>query len=165
MLARNQSRLMLILHIAMTHHLYSIHRQRLQDPCSRLHPIAGFVWRQCKAVQVVLLLILALGPGVAQVKMTGTVTLSGSVQAMAGGKHSVLLTWSASEAPDITLRVYRSTSSGRDYQLLQSLSPCGQYMDINVANSTTYYYVITAYNSHTNSESAYSNQVTISIGN
>jgi len=165
MLARNQSRLMLTLHIAMTHHLYSIHRQRLQDACSRLHPIAGFVWRQCKAVQVVLLLILALGPGVAQVKMTGTVTLSGSVQAMAGGKHSVLLTWSASEAPDITLRVYRSTSSGRDYQLLQSLSPCGQYMDINVANSTTYYYVITAYNSHTNSESAYSNQVTISIGN
>jgi hypothetical protein len=142
---------------------HSIHR--LPNRGSHLHPAVRLMWRQCKTVHIALLLILVLGAGFAQVKITGTVTLSGSVQGMAGGKHSVLLTWSASEAPGISFRVYRSTSSGRGYQLLQSLSPCGQYTDINVTNSTTYYYVITAYNSDTNSESAYSNQVTITIGN
>lgn len=162
MLARKEYRPRLIWNTA-THRPHSIHR--LQNRRSHLHPALRFMWRQRKTVQVVLQLILVLGAGFAQVKITGTVTLSGSVQAMAGGKHSVLLTWSASETPDITLRVYRSTSSGRGYQLLQSLSPCGRYTDINVANSTTYYYVITAYNSSTNSESAYSNQVTITIGN
>lgn len=162
MLARKEYRPTLIWNPA-TNRPYSIHGQ--QNRRRHLHLVLRFMWRQSKTVQVVLQLILVLGAGFAQVKVTGTVTLSGSVEAMAGGKHSVLLTWSASEAPDITLRVYRSTSSGRGYQLLQSLSPCGRYTDINVANSTTYYYVITAYNSSTNSESAYSNQVTINIGN
>jgi hypothetical protein len=162
MLARKEYRPRLIWNRA-TNRPYTIHR--LQNRRSYLHPALRFMWRQRKTVQAVLLLILVLGTGVAQVKMTGTVTLSGSVQAMAGGKHSVLLTWSGSQAPDITFRVYRSTSRGRGYQLLQSPSACGRYIDLNVVSSATYYYVITAYNSNTNSESAYSNQVTISIGN
>jgi len=140
------------------------HDKQSHNVCG-LASVLRSVWRQCRLAQVLILLTLGLGGGFAQVKVTGTATLAGSVQAMAGGKHSVLLTWSAAQIQDITFRVYRSTSSGSGYQLMQSLISCGHYTDFNVTNSTTYYYVVTAYNSSANSESAYSNQVPIVIGN
>jgi len=148
------------------HRAYSIPDQNPpQNRCHDFAPGLRSVWRQRKAAQVALLLTMVLGAASAQMQTTGTVTLTGSVQAMAGGKHSVLLTWSATAAQNTTFRVYRSTTSGSNYQLVQSLIPCLQYTDLNITNSTTYYYVVTAYNSSTNSESAYSNQVPISIGN
>lgn len=101
----------------------------------------------------------------AQVQTNGTVSLTGSVQLMAGGKHSIVLNWSAIQDQSISFRVYRSTTNGSNYQLLQSLLPCLHYTDLNVSNSTTYYYVITSYDSATNAESAYSNQVTATTTN
>ena len=139
--------------------------QGLEIRRSYISPPLRLVWQQRRAALVALLLTLVLGAGFSQVNMAGSVTLTGSVQAMAGGKHSVLLTWSPTPLQDITFRVYRSTSSGSGYRLLQSLVSCGRYTDLNVANATTYYYVVTAYDSNTNSESAYSSQVPITIGN
>lgn len=121
-------------------------------------------FKDCKRLgvpRIALSILLLLSTAYTQVQTNGTVDLTGSAQLMAGGRHCVDLTWSAAQSQDISFRVYRSTTSGSNYQLVQSLIPCLHYMDVNVANSTTYYYVVTAYNSTTNAESAYSNQVTV----
>jgi hypothetical protein len=115
--------------------------------------------------RIALSILLLLSAAYTQVQTNGTVGLTGSAQLMAGGKHCIDLTWSATQAQEISFRVYRSTTNGTNYQLVQSLIPCLHYMDVNVSNSTTYYYVVTAYNSSTNAESAYSNQVTVSTTN
>jgi hypothetical protein len=109
--------------------------------------------------------LLLFSTAYTQVQTNGTIDLTGSVQLMAGGKHCIALTWSATEGQDISFRVYRSTTSGSRYQLVQSLIPCLHFTDMNVSSSTTYYYVVTTYNSSTNAESAYSNQVTVTIAN
>lgn len=113
------------------------------------------------ATRVSLSIFLLLSTGYTQVQTSGTINLAGSVQLMAGGKHYVTLTWSATPDQNVSFRVYRSATSGSHYQLVQSGVPCLHYTDLNVSSSVTYYYVITAYNSSTNAESAYSNQVTI----
>lgn len=115
--------------------------------------------------RVAIAVLLFFSTAYTQVQTNGTITVTGSVQLMDGGKHCVTLTWSGTEGQDISFRVYRSTTSSSNYQLVQSLIPCSHYMDLNVSNSTTYYYVVTAYNASTNSESTYSNQVTVITAN
>jgi fibronectin type 3 domain-containing protein len=115
--------------------------------------------------RAVLAILLLFSTAYTQVQTNGSVALTGSVQLMAGGKHCVALAWSATQGQDISFRVYRSTTSGSHYQMVQSLIPCLHYMDLNVSNSTTYYYVVTTYDSSTNAESAYSNQVTVTTAN
>lgn len=115
--------------------------------------------------RITLSILFLISTAYPQVQTNGTVSLTGSVQLMGGGKHCTALTWSGTQGQDISFRVYRSITSGSHYQLVQSLIPCLHYTDLNVSNATTYYYVVTAYNSSTNAESAYSNQVTVTIAN
>jgi hypothetical protein len=111
-----------------------------------------------------LFLLCLLTSALAQVQTAGTVTFTGSVQLMVGAKHSVSLTWKGPPGQDITFRIYRSTTNGAGYQMIQSLISGLGYIDGDVTAST-YYYVATAYDSGTNSESAYSNQITVNIPN
>jgi fibronectin type 3 domain-containing protein len=113
----------------------------------------------------ILCLLSFLTSALAQVQTTGTVSLTGTVQLMTGGKHSVSLAWQAAQGQYITFRVYRSTTSGSGYKMIQSSISGLSYTDANVNDSTTYYYVATAYDSSTNSESAYSNQIIANIPN
>ena len=103
-------------------------------------------------------LTLLLSNAFAQTSLTGTVTLNGSVESDAGGKHYVLLSWSDETSPTISFRVYRSTTSGGPYTQVMSGIATLSYTDLNVPSNATFYYVCTAYDSSTNSESAYSNQ-------
>jgi len=115
--------------------------------------------------RIALSVLLLFSTAHTQVQINGTISLTGSVQLMGGAKHCAALTWLGTQGQEISFRVYRSTTSGSHYQLVQSLIPCLHYTDLNVSDGTTYYYVVTAYNSSTNAESAYSNQVTVTIAN
>jgi hypothetical protein len=89
-----------------------------------------------------------------KVPVTGTAVLAA---------HVVTLQWAASTSTGVTgYNVYRSTVSGGPYTKLTA-SPDGvtSYSDSSVAAGTEYYYVVTALSS--GSESAYSNQVTVTI--
>lgn len=112
-----------------------------------------------------LALLLLVISAWAQVQTKGSVSLTGSVQAMAGGKHSVTVAWKASIGQSITFRIYRSTTSGAGFQMIQSQIPGLSFTDLNVNNATTYYYVVSAYDSSTKTESPHSNQVTANIPN
>ena len=59
-------------------------------------------------------------------------------------------------------RVYRSTTSDSGFSPLTSIIDSLSYTDDTVANSSTYYYVVTAVDSEGN-ESPYSNQVSAVI--
>lgn len=107
--------------------------------------------------KLLLALALLLSYAFAQTSLTGTVTLNGSVESNAGGKHYVSLSWSAQTGPTITFRVYRSNANGGPYTEVMSGISALSYTDLNVASNATFYYVCTAYDSSTNSESAYSN--------
>jgi hypothetical protein len=74
-------------------------------------------------------------------------------------QHSVLLSWTASNSPNIDgYNIYRSGTSGGPYSKLNSsLNNGTSYTDNTVTNGSTYYYVTTAVNSNSQ-ESAYSNQ-------
>jgi fibronectin type 3 domain-containing protein len=121
----------------------------------------GGHYASSRIARAALAIVVLLSTGYTQVQTNGTIDLTGSVQLMAGGKHYVTLAWSASQEPNLSFRVYRSTVSGSHYQLIQSGILCLHYTDLNVSSSTTYYYVVTAYNGGANAESAYSNQITI----
>lgn len=112
-----------------------------------------------------LILLCLCTTALAQVRATGTATLTGSVQLMAGGKHSVTIAWNGAQGQYITFRVYRSTISGSGYQMIQSEIPGLQFTDLNVDTATTYYYAITAYDSSTKSESARSSQMVAVVPN
>lgn len=112
-----------------------------------------------------LILLCLFTSALAQVQTVGTATLTGSVQLMAGGKHSVTLAWDGMQGQYITFRVYRSTISGSGYQMIQSEMPGLRFTDVNVKNSTTYYYVITTYDSSTKTESAPSGQMVAVVPN
>lgn len=112
-----------------------------------------------------LFLLCLVTSALAQVQTTGSISLTGTVQLMPGGKHSVSLAWQGTRGQSITFRVYRSTINGSGYKMIQSSISGLGYTDVNVHDSATYYYVATAYDSSTNSESAYSNQVTANIPN
>ena len=83
---------------------------------------------------------------------------------------SALLNWTQHTDPTVTqYKIYRSTTSGSNYQLLSTVSkPVITYTDTTVSNGTTYYYVITAING-TGLDSPRSSQVSIvvptSVGN
>jgi C1A family cysteine protease len=76
--------------------------------------------------------------------------------AAAAGNAVVNLSWVQSTGTGITgNKVYRSTTgSSGPYTLLASLTAKTAYADTTVANGSTYYYVVTAVNTH--GESAYS---------
>lgn len=116
------------------------------------------------AIRLILLLCLCTS-ALAQVQITGTASFTGSVQLMAGDKHSVTLAWNGMQSPSITFRVYRSTISGSGYQMIQSQISGLRFTDLNVKNSTIYYYVITAYDSSTKTESGFSSQMVAVVPN
>jgi hypothetical protein len=81
-----------------------------------------------------------------------------------GDPHSVTLTWTASTSANIVgYNVYRGTTSGGPYSMLDSSLVAGtSYNDLTVAAGQVYYYVTTAVDSN-NNESAYSNEAQASI--
>ena len=69
------------------------------------------------------------------------------------------LTWAGSTSSDVTQqRIYRSTTAGGPYTLVTTMAnnTTTAYTDTGLANFTTYYYVIRAYDA--TQESANSNQ-------
>ncbi len=71
----------------------------------------------------------------------------------------VYLSWSVSSSGDVTSqRIYRSTTSGSGYTLIQTIgnNTTTTFTDTTVANETTYYYVIRAFDA--SQESANSNE-------
>jgi uncharacterized protein YjbI with pentapeptide repeats len=73
------------------------------------------------------------------------------------------LIWEFSLSSDVVgYNVYRGTTSGGPYSLLASLPSTFQYTDNTVSSGTTYYYVVTAVGPG-NTESVFSNQVTIVV--
>jgi fibronectin type 3 domain-containing protein len=76
---------------------------------------------------------------------------------------SVGLSWEASTSSVEGYNVYRSlTSTGKYSKLTASLDANTSYTDSSVSSGTTYYYVTTAVGTD-GVESAYSNQVQVSI--
>ena len=73
-------------------------------------------------------------------------------------QHNVQLSWTDSDASISGYNVYRSTTSGSGYVMLNgSLVGADAYSDTTVQSGTTYYYVTTAVNT-SGTESAYSNE-------
>lgn len=100
----------------------------------------------------------------ASVQLTGAgvTASSSSSSSSSSAKSSVSLNWDASSSV-IGYNVYRGTISGGPYAKLNSSIDGGpSYTDSNVSSGDTYYYVVTSVDS-SNSESAYSNQVSVTI--
>ena len=75
----------------------------------------------------------------------------------APGDSSVALSWTARPEPEVALyRVYRSLTTGGPYSLIASVIEPSR-MDAGLANGTTYYYVVTAFDGRF--DSAFSNEV------
>jgi fibronectin type 3 domain-containing protein len=90
-----------------------------------------------------------------------TVSLLGT--GVAPVQHSVVLSWNASTSTVSGYNVYRSTVSGSSYtKINSSLVASLTYTDSTVQSGKTYYYVTTSVDS-SNSESAYSNEVSAPI--
>jgi hypothetical protein len=90
-----------------------------------------------------------------------TIALSGTGVVLPA--HSVDLFWSASTSSVIGYRVYRAQSPGGPYTSLNSVPvTTTQYLDLVVQAGQTYYYVVTAVDSH-DVESEYSNEVSTTI--
>jgi hypothetical protein len=89
------------------------------------------------------------------------ISLSGSgVQPNA---HSVSLTWTLEGSNVIGYNLYRASVSGGPYaKLSPSVNPTTSFTDMNVQAGQTYYYVATSVDS-SNTESAYSNEVSAAI--
>lgn len=79
--------------------------------------------------------------------------------------HSVLLNWSASTSPNLmTYNVYRGTTPGGPYGVVTTIELVTSYVDSNVQNGQTYYYVTTVVND-TGAESGYSNEASAVVPN
>jgi hypothetical protein len=79
--------------------------------------------------------------------------------------HSVALTWDSSPSTVVGYFVYRSSQASGPYAKVNSAADAStSYSDSTVANGQVYYYVVTAVDS-SNIESAYSNQVSVTIPN
>ena len=78
------------------------------------------------------------------------------------GNGMVLLNWNDNTEEDLDgYNVYRSETSGSDYvQINGPLSDDSIYIDSDVTNETTYYYVVTATDIYSN-ESGYSSEVSV----
>jgi hypothetical protein len=97
------------------------------------------------------------------VTITSTATNSPMAIAIAGGSHSVSLSWTASTSTVVGYNVYRGTVSGGPYTLVNSSLVAGTtYTDLGIASGQTYYYVVTAVNS-SGAESVYSNQASAAV--
>lgn len=72
--------------------------------------------------------------------------------------HSVSLNWSASVSPNLmNYKVYRGTTSGGPYGVVTTLGLVTSYVDSNVQDGQTYYYVTTVVDD-SGAESGYSNE-------
>jgi hypothetical protein len=106
----------------------------------------------------------ASGATSASLSFTSNASNSPAVQSLTGTgvnptQHTVDLTWNSS-AEAVGYNIYRSTTSGGPYSMINSsLDGTTAYTDNTVTSGTTYYYVATAVNS-TSEESGYSNQAT-----
>ena len=81
----------------------------------------------------------------------------------ASTSHSVALSWNPSTSTVAGYFVYRSSQPSGPYAKMNSSAESStSYSDSTVANGQVYYYVVTAVNS-SNIESAYSNQVSVTI--
>jgi hypothetical protein len=90
------------------------------------------------------------------------IALSGTAVA-AATPHTVALTWDASSSPVTGYFVYRGSKSDGPYSKINSSENSStSYSDSTVADGQVYYYVVTAVDS-SNIESAYSNQVSVTI--
>ncbi|MGC1594048.1 MAG: choice-of-anchor D domain-containing protein, partial [Candidatus Acidiferrales bacterium] len=77
--------------------------------------------------------------------------------------HSVALSWNPSSSTVAGYFVYRSSQASGPYAKMNSSADSStSYSDSTVANGQVYYYVVTAVSS-SNIESAYSNQVSVTI--
>lgn len=95
--------------------------------------------------------ITATATGLTQATQTETVTTAPT--------HSVTLTWNASTSQDVaSYNVYRGIQSGGPYEKIASTeADVLTYVDSDVVDLDTYYYVVTAVDTN-NQESGYSNQ-------
>jgi len=86
------------------------------------------------------------------------------LQQQASGKtHSATLTWKASSSQVAGYNVYRSITSGKNYQRINSSLVRGlTYQDKAVVSGATYYYVTRAVDAQGH-ESANSNETSVSI--
>ena len=88
------------------------------------------------------------------------IPLSG-IAVSAPASYTVTLSWATDSSASGGYNVYSSTTSGGPYNLLTSTPVMTtSYIDTTVQANTTYYYVLTAVESGTNMQSAYSSQVT-----
>jgi len=93
---------------------------------------------------------------------TPSVQLTGA--GVSAAKHSVALNWNAASGA-IGYFVYRGTTNGGPYaKVVPSMDGSSSYTDGNVSDGQTYYYVVTSV-STSQVESAYSNQVSVTIPN
>ncbi len=100
----------------------------------------------------------------ANVKLSGSGVAAASSSSSATAKHSVALDWNPS-ASAVGYFVYRGTTSGGPYAKLNSSADAGSsYTDGNVSSGKIYYYVVTSIDS-ADAESAFSNQVSVTIPN
>jgi hypothetical protein len=91
-----------------------------------------------------------------------TVGLSGT-GVTSPANHSVALTWDRSSSTVVGYFVYRSSKPSGPFAKVNSAADAStSYSDSTVANGQVYYYVVTAVDS-SNIESAYSNQVSVTI--
>jgi hypothetical protein len=91
------------------------------------------------------------------------VGLSGAGTGVPSGQHAVALDWSPSASVVSGYNVYRGTAASGPYAKLNAgLNPGPDFDDIGVAGGATYYYVVTSVDS-SNVESAFSNQVVVSV--
>ena len=104
----------------------------------------------------------ASGAASGQAGFTSNATGSPTVAQLTGtgvaqSAHYVSLSWTAASGSPTGYNVFRSTSSGGPYEMINTaLEASATYTDNTVVAGTTYYYVTTAVNAE-GAESAYSN--------
>jgi hypothetical protein len=105
----------------------------------------------------------ANGSSTGSVSVASNATNSPAVISLTGSSHIVSLSWTASSSGDVvSYDVYRGTVSGT-YTILNTAPVTStQFTDTTVADSVTYYYVVTAVDS-IGVQSSDSNQVTVPI--
>ncbi len=91
-------------------------------------------------------------PTLAQLTGTGTPRSS----------HSVDLSWNPVGGNVVGYDVFRGTSNGGPYQIIDTMDASTAYTDYTVVSGTTYYYVVTAVNAQ-GQQSGYSNVATAVI--
>ncbi len=105
----------------------------------------------------------SFSPSLQSVSINGSDVSGIDFTASQQSTHSVQLNWQASTSIVIGYNIYRSTTDGGPYIMINaSLVTPLKYTDSSVASSTTYYYVSTAVDP-AGVESEYSNQASAKI--